>query len=326
MNALVLGATGRIGNAVVRELLARGADVTATGRREQPPENLADLPVDYRSGDLDRPGQIEAWVEGHDVVVDAAAPYHLWLFGEASYSGSLAAVERRMEALLRCVADAGAALVFVSSFAASRAERPLLDRTRAQLLRLVHPYFELKRRMDGRVTRAMRAGLRIVVFRPTYCTGPWDLSGPDVAFIPLLVNGTLPALPAHEMNVLDVRDLAAMIGAAIAREMFGRCIPAVGHNTTMDAFAELVCRLAGVSRPRWHVSAATAAAVAYGHEVVRSGIGMRDHPALGALLLLEQAWAHAGRDQRELGVTLRPLSRSALDSLDWYARRGVLSP
>jgi hypothetical protein len=37
MKALVLGATGHIGNAIVRELLKRGYDVTAAYRRSGPP-------------------------------------------------------------------------------------------------------------------------------------------------------------------------------------------------------------------------------------------------------------------------------------------------
>ena len=54
MRALVLGGSGLIGNAIVRELVARGYQVTAVGRRPAPAANLAELDVDYVSADLVR--------------------------------------------------------------------------------------------------------------------------------------------------------------------------------------------------------------------------------------------------------------------------------
>jgi hypothetical protein len=117
-----------------------------------------------------------------------------------------------------------------------------------------------------------------------------------------------------------------MVAAAVARRKFGRCISAVGHDTTVETLAELVCRTAGVPRPSWRVPPTFAAAAAYANELVHaSGAGEPDHPAVGTLLLLEQAWAHPSREQRELGIGLTALSRSVVDALDWYARLGVLS-
>src|SRR6266478_7646220 len=94
MDVVVLGATGHIGNAVVRELLSRrGHTVTCTGRRSAPPSNLARLPVRYAPGDQDQPGQIDAWVSGHQVVVDAAAPYPTRLFEATTRDPNISPVD-----------------------------------------------------------------------------------------------------------------------------------------------------------------------------------------------------------------------------------------
>src|ERR1700676_5212434 len=79
VKAVVLGASGHIGSAVTRELIGLGYEVTAAGRRIEPPINLAGLELRYVSGDLDVPGEIDRMVEGHDLVVDAAAPYPSFL-------------------------------------------------------------------------------------------------------------------------------------------------------------------------------------------------------------------------------------------------------
>ena len=47
MKALVLGGSGHIGSAVVRELLRRGYEVGATGRRTPAPANISRLPFAY---------------------------------------------------------------------------------------------------------------------------------------------------------------------------------------------------------------------------------------------------------------------------------------
>src|SRR5262245_42090778 len=78
--AVVLGATGHIGSAVVRQLVRRGAEVTAATRRSSATPNLRGLDITLSPGDADDPEQLDAWVEGHDLVVDAAAPYPVWLF------------------------------------------------------------------------------------------------------------------------------------------------------------------------------------------------------------------------------------------------------
>lgn len=326
MKALVLGATGRIGNAIVRELLNHGATVTAVSRRADPADNLVDLPVNYRAGDVDRPGQLDAWVAGHDLVVDAAAPYHLWLFQGEPSAARLAKANTRLTALLRSVAQHDAALAFIGSYVSNPRQRPMLGRMQARMLSLIHPYFELKRHMEAQIRRAMRDGVRAVVVSPTFCIGPYDISDPALAFIPMVVNGALPATSAHAVNIIDVRDVAAMVVAAVAARAFGRRIPIVGHNVTLEMLTELICRSAGVPRVQRHVPPTLAAAAAYANEVITSsGLREADYPSVGTLLMLEQTWEFASRQQRNLRVRLRPLSRTIVDALDWYEHCGALN-
>src|SRR5579871_684971 len=79
MRALVIGASGHVGNAITRALLDRKWEVTACGRHKEPPLNLAGLSVTYLAGDADTPGQLDNWIAGYDLVVDGAAPYPMSL-------------------------------------------------------------------------------------------------------------------------------------------------------------------------------------------------------------------------------------------------------
>lgn len=69
MKVAVLGASGRAGSEIVKELSARGHEVTAIARK---PEAVADLPgVTAIGADADTPAAIAKSIAGHDVVVSA---------------------------------------------------------------------------------------------------------------------------------------------------------------------------------------------------------------------------------------------------------------
>ena len=69
--ALVLGATGHIGNAILRELIDAGCEVTAASRHPQRAPNLIGLPVNYVRGDYDTPG---SWRSGLRVTISPLMP------------------------------------------------------------------------------------------------------------------------------------------------------------------------------------------------------------------------------------------------------------
>ena len=255
---LVLGATGHIGCAIAREFLQHGYRVTAT-TRQQHPEALADLRVDIAQGDADHSGQVAAWVRGHDIVVDAAAPYPVNLFIGASAFGPKASAQagRRMRELLHAVSRENAVLGYVSSF--STLSHPEAEGNFAaigtRVRRSLHPYFAVKAVMESMVLDAVRLGLRAAIVNPTACMGPWDRRQRELCVVPMLASGELPAIIAGDVNIIDVRDVASAVRAAIEQQRFGARIVLSGHNSRTDALAARICELAGVGAPRFRVPA-----------------------------------------------------------------------
>ncbi|MCU0734210.1 MAG: geranylgeranyl reductase family protein, partial [Methylotetracoccus sp.] len=168
--AAVLGATGHIGNAVVRELLSRGWDVTAVSRQAEPPANLAGLPVKFvRGGEHDQAGAFAAWIAGHDLVVDAAAPYPIDLFPkeEGGRKSLLDRVEARTRTLLTAFSRHGARLVYVGSFVTTPRSGDRLEGARSRALRRIHPYFAVKQLIVRRINAETQAGLESIIVNPT---------------------------------------------------------------------------------------------------------------------------------------------------------------
>ena len=324
--ALVLGATGHIGNAITRDLLDNGYDVTAA-TRQQHPAALADLGVKIARGDSDRPGQLAAWVRGHTVVIDAAAPYPVNLFvATASAERSpLDYARGRIGALVDAVAREGATLGYISSF--TTLPRPdangILAAIEARTRRLLHPYFAVKAAMEEIVLEAARGGLRAAILNPTACMGPWDRRPREQCVVPLLLTEQVPAMVARAVNVIDVRDVALAVRAAVEQQHFGAPIQLAGHDSRTDTLAARVCAFAGVPAPRLRVSARLVAGGALWAEAAWALAGRPSPlPVIGQLLLLEGYPMRPSMGQRALGAMPRPLDETLRDSIAWYKQLG----
>src|SRR5208282_405440 len=325
MKALVIGAAGHIGNAITRALLDRRWEVTACGRRPIPPVNLAGLPVTYLAGDADAPGQLDEWIRGRDLVIDGAAPYPMSLVlpGRSPEQDPFIAAETRTRRLLHAVLKHDARLAYVGSFVTLVTPRTDAQRVRAKIIRLTLPYFEVKELIESQILDAERHGLRAILLNPTYCLGPWDLHDRRICTIPLLLCGKIPGWITQMLNVIDVRDVAAGLMAAIETERYGEPLLMTGCNiSTRDLYA-LVCELGGVPTPRLGASSSLAIFGSYWTEIMFKLLGQQT-PIISAGMMMATAIDYLVPDQTltKLGITPRPLSETIADAIRWYRQIG----
>ena len=315
MKALVLGATGHIGNAVVRDLLDRGYDVTAAYRQAGPRPNLQGLPVDCRPGDQDWPGQMARWVEGHELVIDAATPYPTNLYNRAA-----AAAERRTFELLNAVKRRGCVFGYVSSFTTLKRSSVAMENWGTNLAMRLHPYFALKQRLEDLVMSAAGEGLRTVIINPTMCLGPWDAHDRELCMIPRLLSGEVPGAVNQILNVIDVREVANGLVSAIESERYGKRMIFSGHNISVQNLFSWICEVAEVNSPSWPTAPISLTAfAALGIEAVL-GIALDDPPlkSLAPVLMYQHEWLPPCPAFQELGIPVRPLYETLRDSIDWY--------
>jgi dihydroflavonol-4-reductase len=314
-----------VGNAVVRALLDRNYHVTACSRRSVPPANLSELPVRYLQGDADTSGQLDKWIAGHDLVVDAAAPYPLNASSPVSEAGKdpIAHAERRTRLLLDAVSRHKARLVYIGSFVTLVRARIGADRFQHQMMRLAHPYFEVKELIESQMLDASRRGLPVIIANPTYCLGPWDLHDRELCTIPLLLCGEIPSSITQMLNVVDVRDVAAAIGAALDAERYGEPILMSGHDISTGELYSLICELGGVPRPRISTATTLALTGAYAMELMLGTIGEKTRlPAGGIMMATLFDYMVSGKQLSEFGIIPRPLSETIVDAIKWYRKIG----
>lgn len=326
-NVLVLGASGLIGNAVVRELIQRGHNVSGTCRRPHNTiRNLDGLSMRVVHGDIDTPGCLDAWIEGHDVVVDAAAPYplHLMYTSEGSEKPTLLYAEKRTDALIRSLQRHDAKLVHVSTLLAQPTDPGTgLSGLQRRMMRVIHPYFLIKSAIEQRLRQAMSKMPGVMIVQPSACLGPYDVKPREQCLVPKLAAGEVSMAISHKMNVIDTRDLANGIAAAIQNGCYGQTLQLTGLNTSVDEMLSEIAIISGVPAPRLRYPAALGVLPSYWAELMWATLGRPSPlPSLLPTLICEQGWMITGDQQQALGIVPRPLNATVRDTIRWYQDLG----
>src|ERR1700730_3134570 len=112
---LVTGATGFVGSAVARALLATGHEVRVLARQASDRRNIADLPVEIAEGAMEDAASLARAVTGCRYLFHVAADYRLWVPDPAPM---FRANVEGTRILMRAALDAGVErVVYTSSVA-----------------------------------------------------------------------------------------------------------------------------------------------------------------------------------------------------------------
>lgn len=249
MRLLVVGATGHLGQAVVRHALAQGRAVTAVSRQRDPVA-LRGLDVTIARADRNL-GELAQLAAGHDLLIDAAAPYPLdpCVQGSPAWRNAIDTCLDHTRQVIGAARKNRLPLVFISSFTTlPRPESPLAA-MEAAWRRATYPYFEAKAAMERTVLAAAREGLPAIVVNPAACLGPWEFRPEGSSFVRLVMARRLPFVMDQVLSVIDVRDVAEAIDRAFAHGIFGRRIALAGHNLSLADLARQIAALDGGCAP-----------------------------------------------------------------------------
>ena len=217
--ALVTGATGGLGLAVVEALTEAGYAVRATGRDASAKARLEALGAEVALADLTAAGVVEALCAGMDAVFHAAALSSPWGPDAVFQAVNVTATG----ALLAAAKAAGASsFIFVSSPSIYTRPKDQLGLTEADLPtdRPMNAYAATKGEAERLVLAANAPGFATVAIRPRAIVGPDDkVLLPRV--LRLVAGGRFPVMRrgAAMIELTDVRDAAhAMLLADQRRE------------------------------------------------------------------------------------------------------------
>jgi dihydroflavonol-4-reductase len=331
MTILVTGATGFLGNHVVRLLAARGDRVRVLVRRTSPMSRLQGLAaanVEPVLGDLRDAASLDSAVRGCEVVYHVAADYRLWArnpreIQESNVDGTRSLLESARRARV-------SRFVYTSTVATVAVPRRGVlpdERTRSSLGEMIGAYKQSKWLAEQEALRAAEDGLPVIIVNPTTPVGPGDARPtPTGRIITDFLNGRMPAYVDTGLNFVPVEDAAAGHLLAAERGQVGERYILGGENLTLKQVLDLLARFAGRPAPRVRLPHAVALAAGYADAAVSRLLGREPRiPLDGVRMARHRMFVNAEKARCELQFAPGPVATALERAVRWYEANGFVS-
>jgi dihydroflavonol-4-reductase len=324
---LVTGATGFVGSAVARALLARGRRVRVLARPNSDRRNLAGLAVEIAEGAMEDPCSLARAVAGCRYVYHVAADYRIWVPDPAPMFR--ANVDGTRD-LLTAALEAGAERVVYTSSVATLGLVPggsADEETPSSLDDMIGPYKRSKFAAEE-VARelARKRGLPVVIVNPSTPVGPGDIKPtPTGRLIVEAARGQMPAFVDTGLNIVHVDDVAEGHLAAAENGRIGERYILGGENMALAEILAGVAQAAGRRPPRLQVPHSVLFPVAVGAELAARVTGREPFITLdGVRMSRKKMYFSSEKASRELGYTPRPAREAIADAVGWFRDNGYL--
>ncbi|MGA7981714.1 MAG: hopanoid-associated sugar epimerase [Chromatiaceae bacterium] len=326
MTALVTGATGFVGSAVARELLAQGQQVRVLVRPTSDRRNLQGLDIEVYVGDLRDRMSLEHALRECDALFHVAADYRLWTPDPAAlYRTNVDGTRTLMEA----AAQAGVGrIVYTSSVATLGLDPngvPATESTPVGLQDMVGHYKRSKFLAETEVARFAAAGLPVVIVNPSTPVGPRDIKPtPTGRLIRDAVTGQIPAYVETGLNIVHVDDVARGHWLAFERGRLGERYILGGENLTLQQILGAIADLSGGRPPRLRLPHGLVLPVAYLAEAWARLSGKEPLVTLdGVRLARKHMYFSSAKARKELGYEHRPARAALADAVAWFQGAAV---
>ncbi|WP_248885086.1 hopanoid-associated sugar epimerase [Acidithiobacillus acidisediminis] len=325
MRALITGASGFVGAAVLRRLVLEGVPVRVLARPGADDAAWKDLPdIEVVEGDLCDPASLERAVLGCRWVFHVAADYRLWvpdpeIMYRANVDGS--------ETLLRAALVAGVErIVYTSSVAVLglRSDgQPSTEETPSSIDDMIGHYKRSKFLAEERVRVLCREqGAPIVIVNPSTPIGPADRKPtPTGRMVLEAAAGRMPAYVDTGLNVVHVDDVAMGHWLALQYGKPGERYILGGDNLSLRAILTRISGLTGRPSPRFRVPRRLLYPIAWVSEAwVRwRGSGLPLVSVDELRMAAHHMYFDSRKAEQELGYTHRPAEEALRDAVAWFA-------
>jgi dihydroflavonol-4-reductase len=319
---VVTGASGHVGNNLVRELNKRGIKPRVLIHKEENAQKpLAGLECEKVRGNVTDIDSLKKAFEGAKIVYHCAA----WISITPGMYKKLRKVnvEGVANVIEACKACNVERIVHVSSIEALgdpgvgviATEEMGFNPQNAML-----EYGITKAEGSLLVQEAAKEGLNVVTVCPVGIIGPYDHKPSQMGNMMLdFKKGKLPAYPGYGgFDWVDVRDVVQGILLAGEKGKQGEFYILTGHHATNFEMMEILEKITGIKKPKialpyWLMSTAGFFAEFYYKLTRKEAVITRD----SARILKSDLRASSDKAKKELGFTPLSLEQSFKDHLEW---------
>jgi dihydroflavonol-4-reductase len=324
---VVTGASGFVGSAVARALVARGFDVRAVLRSTSPRSNVENIGCEIVEGDMrDKPSMARA-MQGARYLFHVAADYRLWArdpneIVRNNLEGTRATMEAAREAGVEKI-------VYTSSVATLKPiEGASADETSRHDEHTVIGAYKLSKVVAERLVEKMVAerGLPATIVSPSTPIGPRDIRPtPTGRIIVEAATGKMPAFVDTGLNLVHVDDVAEGHLLALDKGEIGERYILGGEDVTLQQMLAVIADLANRRPPRVKLPRGPLYPLAYAAETVARFTNKEPFITADALNMSKyRMFFSSDKAARALGYKARPYREGLADAMEWFGREGYL--
>ena len=327
MTTLVTGAAGFLGSHVTRQLVARGDDVRVLMRPSSTNRAIADLSLEYVTGDLRDPASLDRAMKDVKRVFHVAADYRLWARREQDiYDSNVGGTKNLLDAAKRAGVEQ---LIYTSTVATIAVDRPQHSNefTDARLEEMVGHYKRSKWLAEKEALGAAKNGLPVIVAMPTTPVGPWDWKPTPTGKIILdFLNGKMPGYVETGLNFVGVEDCAAGHLLIAEKGRVGERYLLGGQNLTLKQMLDALSKITGLPAPKLKIPHGLALGVVGALHQERDLLGREPGiPVEGVKIARHMMFVDCSRAQRELGFKAGPVAAALERAVRWYEANGYIA-
>ncbi|MDD3520048.1 MAG: SDR family oxidoreductase [Actinomycetota bacterium] len=317
---LVTGASGFLGNVLVRELLERNHEVCVFLRKTSDITPIKDLPVTRLYGDvLDKGSLINAFGKV-DVVYHLAGKISIMPGDRSSltkvnYTSIVNVIEACLEKKIK-------KLIYTSTIHALK--EPGFETTIDESVPycINNPrgcYDSAKAHASLEVLKAVKEGLDAVILNPTGVIGPYDfpISPLTQTFIDY-AKGKLKLMVEGAFDFVDVRDVALGHIYAYEKGRTGESYILSGHRVKISELMKMLESITNIKAPNHYLPIKAAKAI--GSIMPLYYWLTRKKPCFtrySVETLVSNSYISHDKATKELGYHPRPISQCIKDTIDW---------
>ena len=325
---LVTGASGFVGSAVARALLAAGYPVRALVRTASPRANLSGLDLEIVEGDMRDAAAVSRAMADVRVVMHVAADYRLWSADRGEIGrNNVVGTRTVMEAALRAGVER---IVYTSSVAALalRSDGHAADESVAMAeAAAVGAYKRSKVAAQGLVEAMIaRDALPAVIVNPSTPIGPRDIRPtPTGRIIVEAARGRMPGYVDTGLNLVHVDDVAAGHVAALHHGKVGERYILGGQDVLLADMLRDIALQVGRRPPRIRMPRRLLYPAAVVAEMIATRTGREPFLTLDGLRMARyRMFFSSAKAVRELGYVARPYGEGLRDAIAWFRDAGYL--
>lgn len=326
--ALVTGATGFVGSAVARKLLAAGFRLRLLTRKGSDRRNLEGLDAEIVEGDLTDAASLARAVAGCGAVFHVAADYRLWAPNpDELYQAN---VEGTRALLTAAVAAGVGRIVYTSSVAVLGIPKdgtPGDEATPVTVSDMIGHYKRSKFLAEEVAREFAANGAPVVIVNPSTPIGPRDVKPtPTGRVVRDAAAGKMPAYVDTGLNVAHVDDVADGHLLAYFKGRIGERYVLGGTDLSLREILALIADIVGRKPPKIRLPHAAVMPVAYVAEALARITGRPPVATIEEIRMSKKRMFFSyAKAQRELGYSPRPARAALEDAVRWFRDNGYLA-